>query len=58
MKASELCRMIMSRCRDKDCEIEFWSYEWDDDLKGLSYHIRDFDSVDRKNGIIRIMVSR
>lgn len=58
MKASELIKLLQSKCKDGDLEVEFYSYEWDDDLEGLSYHQRDFDKVSKKGDKVRIFISR
>lgn len=58
MKASELIELITKRCRGEDPEIQFFAYEWDDDLEGLSYHKRWFDKVQKSKDTLRIFVSR
>lgn len=58
MKASELIKLIQSKCNGDDPDVEFLSYEWDDDLEGLSYHERDFEKVKRCRDKLQILVSR
>lgn len=58
MKASELIKLIESKCKGQDPEVEFLSYEWDDDLEGLSYHPRDFEKVSKHGDKLKIFVSR
>lgn len=58
MKASELIKIIQEKCQGQDPEVEFFSYEWDDDLEDLSYHKRDFEKVSNEETKLRIYVSR
>lgn len=58
MKLSEFVKILNSKCLDDDPEILFESYEWDDDLEGLSYHPRDFEGVSRCEDQIIIKTSR
>lgn len=58
MKASELIKLIESECKGQDPEVEFFSYEWDDDLEDMSYHERDFEKVSNEENKLRIYVSR
>ena len=58
MKASELIKLINSKCKGEDLEVEFLSYEWDDDLEDLSYQERDFEKVQKRGTKVQILVSR
>ena len=58
MRASELIKLLQSKCKDDDPIIEFRSYEWTDDLEELKYLPRDFESVQRIKDTIRIIISR
>lgn len=58
MKASELIKMIQDKCKGQDPEVEFHSYEWDDDLENMSYHERDFEKVSKCGDKLKIYVSR
>ena len=58
MKASEFIKLIVSECNGEDPEIEFFSYEWDDDLEGLSYHEREFECIGREGDKIQVHVNR
>lgn len=58
MKASELIKLIHSKCKGEDLEVEFLSYEWDDDLEDLSYQERDFEKVQKRGTKVQILVSR
>lgn len=58
MKASELIKLIESKCQGQDPEVEFFSYEWDDDLEDMSYHERDFEKVSKDGAKLQIFVSR
>ena len=58
MKASELIKLIESKCKEDDPIVEFYSYEWTDDLECCDYLERNFEKVQRKNGVIRIVISR
>ena len=58
MKASELIKMIEEKCKGKDLDVQFFSYEWNDDLEDLSYHERDFDKISRAKDKLCIYVSR
>lgn len=58
MNASELIKMIQEKCNGEDPEVEFQSYEWNDDLEDLSYHKRDFDGIDKIGEALIIHTSR
>lgn len=58
MKASELIKLIQEKCKGEDPEVEFQSYEWNDDLEDLSYHERDFDGLDKEGNTLIIRTSR
>ena len=58
MRASELIKLLQDKCKDEDLEVEFHSYEWDDDLEGLSYHERYFEKVCKRGDTVRILISR
>ena len=58
MRTSELIKLLQSKCQDDDPIIEFYSYEWTDDLEELDYMPRDFESVSREDGAIIITISR
>ena len=56
--ASELIKMLQDKCKDGDLPVEFYSYEWTDDLEELNWQHRDFVSVKKHKGIIKIYVER
>ena len=58
MRVSELIKLLESKCKNDDPIVEFHSYEWTDDLEGCDYLERDFERVRRKNGVVRIEISR
>ena len=58
MKASELIKLIQSNCNGEDPDVEFLSYEWEDDLEDMSYQERDFEKVKRHKGKLQILISR
>ena len=58
IKVSELIQLLQSKCKTGDEVVEFLSYEWDDDLEGLSYHERTFEKVSRRGNVVRAFVSR
>lgn len=58
MKVSELIKLLESKCKGDDPEVEFYSYEWADNLEELEYLKRYFFEVKRKNGIIKIFIDR
>lgn len=58
MKASELIKMLEEANKDGDREVEFFSYEWTDDLEYLEYQERTFERVRKHRGKVRIEISR
>lgn len=58
IKASELIKLLQSKCKTGEEIVEFHSYEWNDDLEDLSYHERTFEKVSRRGDTIRVFVSR
>ena len=58
MKASEFIKLLQDKCGEDDPIIEFYSYEWMDDLESLEYQKRYFEDACRNNGVIRIKISR
>ena len=58
MKASELIKLLEKKCKNDDLIVEFYSYEWADNLEYINYFERHLDNVRRKNGVIRIEISR
>ncbi len=58
MRASELIKLLQSKCKDDDPIIEFRSYEWTDDLEELKYLPRNFESIHRVKDSIRITISK
>ena len=58
MRVSELIKLLESKCKNDDPILEFYSYEWTDDLEECDYLERDFERVRRKNGVVRIEISR
>lgn len=58
MKVSEFIKLLQDKCGEDDPIIEFYSYEWTDDLESLEYQERYFEAVSKNNGVIRIEISR
>ena len=58
MKVSELIKLLERKCKNDDPIVEFYSYEWADNLEYIDYFERHLDNVRRKNGVIRIEISR
>ena len=58
MRVSELIKLLESKCKNDDPIVEFYSYEWTDDLEECDYLERDFERVRRENGVVRIEISR
>lgn len=58
MTVNEFIDMLKKKAKTGEEEIEFFSYEWDDDLENCSYHERYFESVHRKKDSIEIYISR
>ena len=55
---NELIEMLKAAAGGENPRVKFVSYEWDDDLEGLSYHKRWFEKVARDNGKVVIQISR
>lgn len=58
MKVSELIKLLESKCKGDDPVVEFYSYEWTDDLEETQYLKRYFTAVKRKNGVIQVLIDR
>lgn len=58
MKVSELIKLLESKCKNDDPIVEFYSYEWTDNLEECDYLERDFESVEREDGVVKIIISR
>ena len=58
MKVSELIKLLERKCKNDDPIVEFYSYEWADNLEYIDYFKRDFERVRRKNGVIKIEIGR
>lgn len=56
--ASDLIRQLQKLTRDGDRIVDFYSYEWTDNLEDLEYQPRGLEAVKRENGKIRIYISR
>lgn len=56
--ASELIKMLQDRCKDGDLPVEFYSYEWTDDLEDEEYQHRWFEKVRKNNNVIKIYLKR
>ena len=58
IKASELIKILQDKCKDGDLPVEFYSYEWTDDLEELEYQYRDLTEVKKHNDVIKIYLDR
>lgn len=58
MKIYEFINELEKKSKGKDCEIEFLSYEWDDDLESMSYHKREKEEIVRHGDTIKVFFSR
>ena len=54
MKASELIAKLQELTKDGDREVEFYSYEWTEDLEWQEYQKRDLTDVKKNRGKVRI----
>lgn len=58
MKASELIKLLESKCKGDDPELEFYSYEWTETLEEIKYLKRYLCTTKRNNGVIKIFINR
>lgn len=56
MKASELIAMLQKATKDGDREVEFFSYEWTEDLETKEYQQRWPEKVKKHKGKVRILL--
>lgn len=56
MKASELIAKLQEMTKDGDREVEFFSWEWTEDLEEKEYQQRFFEKAKEENGKIRILL--
>lgn len=58
MKTYEFINELEKKSNGKDYEIEFLSYEWDDDLESMSYHKIEEEKIVRRGDTIKVFFSR
>jgi len=57
LKVSELIK-ILQNIKDSDMPVEFYSYEWTDDLKEQEYQLRQFEDIEKCEGAIKIYLDK